>query len=63
MKFKYLGIDRTSYRNIKEVRQVVRASKAAGSLSDIVRKKKHPKQETKAIIYKTRILQNNNKHF
>lgn len=57
MKFKYLGIDTTSYGDIEdEVRQqVAKANKVAGCLNDVIWRNKHLRRETKARIYKTTI--------
>ena len=57
MKFKYLGINITSYGNVEEeVReQVSKASKVAGCLNDLIWRNQHLKQETKTRIYKTAI--------
>lgn len=57
LKFKYLGIDITSYGNIEdEVRQqVTKANKVAGCLNDVIWRNKYLRQDTKARIYKTTI--------
>lgn len=57
MKFKYLGIDITSYGNVEdEVRQqVAKANKIAGCLNDVIWRNKHLKKHTKARVYKTTI--------
>ncbi|CAG9841093.1 unnamed protein product [Diabrotica balteata] len=52
-KFRYMGIDITSYRDVEEgVRQQsLKASKAAGSLNDTIWKNKHLRKNTKTRIY------------
>uniref|UniRef100_A0A6P7FTG7 Uncharacterized protein LOC114332484 n=1 Tax=Diabrotica virgifera virgifera TaxID=50390 RepID=A0A6P7FTG7_DIAVI len=56
-RFRYLGIDITSYGDVKEEvrQQSLKASKAAGSLNDTIWKNKHLRQDTKARIYKAAI--------
>ncbi|XP_060524527.1 uncharacterized protein LOC132700944 [Cylas formicarius] len=57
MKFKYLGIDITSYVNVvDEVRQqVAKANKVAGCLNDVIWRNKHLKKHTEVRVCKTTI--------
>ncbi|CAG9830511.1 unnamed protein product [Diabrotica balteata] len=56
-RFRYLGIDITSYGDVEEEvrQQSLKANKAAESLNDTIWKNKHQRQDTKSRIYKAAI--------